>query len=124
MMKQTKIFLPILAVFCMTCTPSNNHAGRFHLPSKADTTNAAYVSGELIYPLDNRPTPECHASPIVETSDGLVTAFFAGTPENNPDLGIRVLRLVDVECDRNSVVSGRVCTVRFDIGCSWIFKKK
>ena len=96
-MKQTKIFLPILAVFCMTCTPSNDHAGRFHLPSKADTTNAAYVSGELIYPLDNRPTPECHASTIVETADGLVTAFFAGTHENNPDVGIRVSRLVDGE---------------------------
>lgn len=96
-MKQTTIFLPVLAAFCMTCTQSNDRAGRFHLPSKTDTTNAAYVSGELIYPLDNRPTPECHASTIVETADGLVTAFFAGTHENNPDVGIRVSRLVDGE---------------------------
>ena len=27
---------------------------------------------ELIYPLDNKPTPECHASTIVETPSGMV----------------------------------------------------
>lgn len=97
MKKQAGIFLLILAIFCMTCTQSNDHAGRFQLPPKADTTDAAYLRGELIYPLDNRPTPECHASTIVETPDGLVTAFFAGTHENNPDVGIRVSRLVDGE---------------------------
>src|SRR5690606_31306088 len=49
------------------------------------------------YPLDNKPTPQCHSSTIVETPDGLVTAFFAGAYERHPDVGIRVSRLVDGE---------------------------
>ena len=56
---------------------------------------SGYVSGELIYPLDNRPTPQCHASTIVETSSGLVAAWFAGTREKHNDVGIRVARHVD-----------------------------
>lgn len=50
------------------------------------------VSAELIYSLDNRPTPQCHASTIVETKSGMVAAWFAGTHEKNPDVGIRVAR--------------------------------
>lgn len=54
------------------------------------TVGGAYVSSELIYPLDNKPTPECHASTIVETPSGIVAAFFAGTHEKHEDVGIRV----------------------------------
>ena len=46
----------------------------------------------LIYGLDNKPTPECHASTLAETPDGLVCAFFAGKHEGNKDVGIRVSR--------------------------------
>ncbi|GGC37595.1 hypothetical protein GCM10011386_32100 [Parapedobacter defluvii] len=53
------------------------------------------MSGELLYPLDNKPTPECHASTLVETPDGLVAAFFAGTYESHPDVGIWVSHRVD-----------------------------
>lgn len=67
------------------------------LPPLATAGEGAYVSGELLYPLDNKPTPQCHASTIVETPDGLVAAFFAGTYERHPDVGIRVSRLVDGE---------------------------
>jgi len=67
------------------------------LPPLATAGEGAYVSGELLYPLDNKPTPQCHSSTIVETPDGLVTAFFAGTYERHPDVGIRVSRLVDGE---------------------------
>lgn len=95
MKKQARIFLPILAVFCLKCSQPNGVAGHFNLPDKADTTDAAYVSGELLYPLDNKPTPECHASTIVETNSGLVAAFFAGTHENHPDVGIWVSRMED-----------------------------
>ncbi|MBP8305256.1 MAG: family 78 glycoside hydrolase catalytic domain, partial [Phycisphaerae bacterium] len=51
-----------------------------------------YVRGSFIYPLENRPTPQCHASTIVETRSGLVAAWFAGTHERHPDVGIRVSR--------------------------------
>jgi len=77
----------------MSCSHPPKQAENVSLPPKADTTDAAYVRGELLYPLDNRPTPECHASTIVETPAGLVAAFFAGTYERHPDVGIRVSRL-------------------------------
>ena len=48
------------------------------------------VSAQLIYGLDDRPTPQCHASTIAETPQGFVAAWFAGTHEKNPDVGIRV----------------------------------
>lgn len=74
---------------------SNDITGNFTLPPLSQPGQGAYLSGELIYPLDNKPTPQCHASTIVETPSGLVSAFFAGTHEKNPDVGIRVSRLVD-----------------------------
>lgn len=45
---------------------------------------------EFIY--EQAPFPECHASTLAETSQGLVTAWFGGTEERNPDVGIWVSR--------------------------------
>ncbi|WP_262248956.1 sialidase family protein [Parapedobacter soli] len=96
MKKQARILLSILAIFCLKCSPPNGaEEQRFDLPPKAEATTAGYVSSELLYPLDNKPTPECHASTLVETPDGLLVAFFAGTYERHPDVGIWVSRMVD-----------------------------
>jgi len=38
------------------------------------------------------PFKECHSSTIAETKDGLAVAFFAGTAEKNPDVGIWLCR--------------------------------
>lgn len=65
------------------------------LPSLSHPGEGAYLHGELIYPLNNRPTPQVHASTIVETPSGMVSAFFSGTHEKNQDVGIRVSRLVN-----------------------------
>jgi len=46
---------------------------------------------EFIYNV--APYPECHASTIAETPEGLVAAWFGGTKERNPDVGIWVSRL-------------------------------
>lgn len=72
---------------------SNDITGNYFLPEKAKAGEGAYISGELIYSLDNKPTPETHASTLVETPSGIVAAFFSGTYEKHPDVGIRVSRL-------------------------------
>ena len=49
------------------------------------------VRAEFIY--EKAPFPQCHASTLVETKGGLVAAWFGGTREWNPDVGIWVSRL-------------------------------
>ncbi len=54
-------------------------------------TGAAVVTREFIY--EKAPYPSCHASTIVETTaGGIVAAWFGGTAEKNPDVGIWVSR--------------------------------
>ncbi|MBL4883808.1 MAG: exo-alpha-sialidase [Planctomycetaceae bacterium] len=54
----------------------------------------AIVSSGFIY--ESAPFPSCHASTIEQDqSGGLVAAWFGGTHEKNPDVGIWVSRLVD-----------------------------
>ncbi|MDG2169500.1 MAG: exo-alpha-sialidase [Opitutales bacterium] len=65
------------------------------LPPVAKPGKGAVVSGELIFSIENKPTKECHASTIVETPSGLVAAWFAGTRERDPDVGIWVSREVN-----------------------------
>lgn len=49
------------------------------------------IVDEFIY--NTAPYPECHASTIAETPEGMVAAWFGGTKERNPDVGIWVSRL-------------------------------
>lgn len=53
----------------------------------------AVLKREFIY--ESAPFPSCHASTIAETADGLVAAWFGGTDEKNPDVGIWLSRMVD-----------------------------
>jgi predicted neuraminidase len=50
------------------------------------------ISSMKTYPIKHKSTAECHASTIVETPSGLVAAWFAGTHEGNPDVGIWISR--------------------------------
>ena len=50
----------------------------------------AIVLSEFLY--ERAPFPSAHASTIVETRDGLVAAWFGGTGEGRPDVGIWVSR--------------------------------
>ena len=64
------------------------------LPPLAKPGKGGLISGELIFSIENKPTKECHASTIVETPSGLVAAWFAGTREKDPDVGIWLSRQV------------------------------
>ena len=65
------------------------------------------VQVEFVY--ERAPFPEAHASTIVETPDGLVAAWFGGTAEGRPDVGIWLSRRgpsgwsEPVEAGRNEV---------------------
>ena len=52
--------------------------------------NDGLVSSEFIF--EQAPFPSCHASTIVETDSGLVAAWFGGTDEKAPDVGIWLSR--------------------------------
>ena len=59
----------------------------------ADAAQPGLVSSEFIY--EHAPFPSCHASTIVETKSGPVAAWFGGTGEGNPDVGIWLSRRTD-----------------------------
>lgn len=57
-------------------------------------TSSVGIHEEFIF--EQAPFPQCHASTIVETKDGtLCAAWFGGTHENHPDVGIWVSRRID-----------------------------
>lgn len=57
------------------------------------TSNAGAVLSEFIY--DQASFPSCHASTIEESQGHLVAAWFGGTHEKHPDVGIWVSRRID-----------------------------
>ncbi len=59
---------------------------------QAGADRKGYLEGEMVFDLDKRPTPQCHASTIVESSSGLVAAWFGGAGEGNRDVGIWLSR--------------------------------
>jgi len=76
-----------LSVF-LTLTIEIASGQSFRIPALVQPGDQGFISGELIYPLSNKPTPECHASTLVEVSDGILAAWFGGTHERHPDVGI------------------------------------
>ncbi|MEX2513060.1 MAG: sialidase family protein [Cyclobacteriaceae bacterium] len=86
----------------------NDITGNFYLPPLEEVGKGALVHAELIYPLEDRPTPQVHASTLVESPVGLLAGFFAGTHERNPDVGIRVSHLKDGKWSRPEEVANGV----------------
>lgn len=68
---------------------SGDYAIRVSVP---DRWKKGIVVDEDIF--TTAPFPESHASTIAETQNGLVAAWFGGTKERNPDVGIWVSRQV------------------------------
>ena len=63
------------------------------LASVGFAADPAIVKTEFIY--ESAPFPECHASTLAETKTGLIAAWFGGTKEKAPDVGIWVSRYLD-----------------------------
>src|SRR5262245_28250562 len=61
------------------------------LATLAQAPAPGVISSEFIY--ETAPFPQCHASTIAESKGGLVAAWFGGTREKHPDVGIWVSRL-------------------------------
>ena len=69
--------------------PAAPRAGAGDWAVQTSKAGSPVLLAELINP--GAPYPECHASTIVETEPGkLVAAWFGGTKERNPDVGIWV----------------------------------
>jgi len=58
--------------------------------SVATAVQPGLLKSEFIF--TSAPFPSCHASTIERTKDGLIAAWFGGTAEKNPDVGIWVSR--------------------------------
>ncbi len=61
--------------------------------AKISAGEPGIVHSEFIY--ETAPFPSCHASTIAETKGGLIAAWFGGTGEGNPDVGIWLSRQQD-----------------------------
>src|SRR5262245_11254609 len=63
------------------------------LPFPAAAAEPGVVSSEFIF--EKAAFPQCQASTVVETKAGLVAAWFGGTRERNPDVGVWLSRHAD-----------------------------
>ena len=81
-----KLLLGLIPVFLSACaTPPPQSPS-----STTSSTTGPVLKSEFIY--ESAPFPSCHASTIAETKGGLIAAWFGGTDERNPDVGIWISR--------------------------------
>ena len=76
--------LPAMIFLCLSGAISQAD----EIPQPGKIGSGALLGASLIYSLENRPTPQCHASTIVETQSGSVAAWPGGKHERNTDVGI------------------------------------
>lgn len=105
-MLSNRITFPVM---CAMATVAGFHA-RFHAAANADEPPLAAtgrISSEFLY--ETAPFPSCHASTIAETQEGLIAAWFGGTHERHPDVGIWIARNTDGEWTKPvEVANGRI----------------
>src|SRR5437899_1860870 len=84
--------LSLVAVSCQEIHASGQ-SGTIAAKMNAALPQPGLIKSEFIF--ETAPFPECHASTIAETESGLVAAWFGGTHERHPDVGIWISRLAD-----------------------------
>src|ERR1051326_3433456 len=62
--------------------------GALGIACRVSGSQPGLMKSEFIF--EKAPFPECHASTIVQTTNGLIAAWFGGTHERSPDVGIWV----------------------------------
>jgi predicted neuraminidase len=82
-MKKTLIFFSVLLI-CNSVVPQNLYKG-----------DKCIIRSEFIYQPEDVKFPSCHASTITEIPGGFITAWFGGTAEKNPDVGIWISRFTN-----------------------------
>jgi len=77
------VLITIYICFCGAVTEMTSYSA----------TQNVIIKKQLIYSPDERPTPQCHASTIVQTRSGkILAAWFGGTKEGNKDVCIWLSR--------------------------------
>src|SRR5262249_33749788 len=74
-----------LVLSCVSCQTQERVSGGI-------ARTEPVMKSEFIF--ETAPFPQCHASTIVATKSGLVAAWFGGTRERNPDVGIWLSRRI------------------------------
>src|SRR5690349_4153623 len=64
--------------------------GSFVFCAPGFAADSSVLANEFIY--EKASFPSCHASTICQTPQGLIAAFFGGSDEGEPDVGIWVSR--------------------------------
>src|SRR6266496_3624614 len=83
---QRRFLGPVAAALSLMSLSSHPSA----LAAGSPDAQPGFLKAEFIY--ETAPFPSCHASTIAETKAGLIAAWFGGTAERNPDVGIWVSR--------------------------------
>ena len=84
------LVIKLVALVCAPWLASYAAAMLRHGVQKGATFASAVVDSEFVF--ESAPFTNAHASTIVETREGLVTAWFAGTREGAADVGIWLSR--------------------------------
>jgi predicted neuraminidase len=66
------------------------------------------LKSEFIYQPGDVPFPSCHASTIIQNGNGLLSAWFGGTAEKNPDVGIWISHFVKGKWTRPAEVANGI----------------
>lgn len=85
--------LPMVALAMLGMLGLSSQTALFARSTEELAQQPGIIQSEPIFV--TAPFDQCHASTIVETKSGLVAAWFGGTREGNPDVGVWSSRFVD-----------------------------